>query len=437
MSQSIQAQADIGSLGLQGLGAFTTILATISADNVAPMAVIQMERLGAAFMVNGEHAERTKTLLQRSGDIRLDKLALVVGWRKNDTASLMGDSAGGQAISLVSVCLSSMFRFSEVGQVLRMLSSIFLPYSMNVASVSQLASVAEFLAVKMAPIGFGNIIAREVSKIHDTYNVMGRPAPTDLLECLETASVATLLETMSRAMREHDKICTVSGSRGMGYIITMLEILFPRSTVVTAEDTIIQELERPRIRCEILSRDDDHTTYVRLETIVMTSGQMNLPIATSEMKKYSGRGDGEEFDFKWSGCLAEWLRLAWLNYGLTCDQAVLDACCDYLMAIVPTLGILPTVKLDNKKAQSLRSTPIVELLGSLLRARMYKICTDMWSSRVGARTFDPDGGLANLVAAIEATTTRTTFECVPSSRCSRRSNWPSGIDGDSNSDCVL
>lgn len=46
MSRSIQAQADVGALSLQGLSAFTTLLATLSADNVVPVAVLQMRDLG-------------------------------------------------------------------------------------------------------------------------------------------------------------------------------------------------------------------------------------------------------------------------------------------------------------------------------------------------------------------------------------------------------
>lgn len=56
MSREVQLQADVGSLGLQGFGAFTSILATLSADNIVPMALIQMKNLGTNIPVNGEYA---------------------------------------------------------------------------------------------------------------------------------------------------------------------------------------------------------------------------------------------------------------------------------------------------------------------------------------------------------------------------------------------
>ena len=96
MSREVQLQADVGGLGLQGLGAFTSILATFSADTIVPMALIQMQKLGTALPTSGEYAESVKDLLRCCNDVRLDHLALVIGRRKNDTASLMAESAGGR-----------------------------------------------------------------------------------------------------------------------------------------------------------------------------------------------------------------------------------------------------------------------------------------------------------------------------------------------------
>lgn len=197
MSRSVQAQADVGTLSLQGLGAFTSILSTLSADNVAPMALIQMERLGAAFPINGEYAERVKTLLQRCCDVRLNRLALSVGWRKNDTASLMADSTGGQAIALLSMCITNLLIHETVGAFFSRLCSKLLANSTNVASVSQLADVAKILTGKLDSMGFGNLLAREVTKIHQVYAALGDDSPVDLLETLTLDSMLELMEFLS------------------------------------------------------------------------------------------------------------------------------------------------------------------------------------------------------------------------------------------------
>lgn len=108
---SIQSQADIGSLGIHGLGAFSSLLATLSADNVTPAAMVQMERLGASVLVNGPHAERCKDLMQRCSSTRLDRLGLLIGWRKDDSVSLMAASAGGRP-SLFCPCVLRTFSTS-------------------------------------------------------------------------------------------------------------------------------------------------------------------------------------------------------------------------------------------------------------------------------------------------------------------------------------
>jgi hypothetical protein len=67
MSGEINLQADVGQLTLQGLSAFNTLLATLTADDVNPMAMIQMENLGAAFPINGKYAAKVRPLFLATG----------------------------------------------------------------------------------------------------------------------------------------------------------------------------------------------------------------------------------------------------------------------------------------------------------------------------------------------------------------------------------
>ena len=254
MSRAVQSQADVGNLSLAGLSAFSSILATLSADNVVPMALIQMERLGATLPTSGEYADKAKNLLQRCSNVRLDNLAIVIGWRKNDSASLMAESAGGQAIALVSMCLINLFGHAFTGMILTRLCSRLLSGSMNVSSMSQLADVAKLLGGKLDTLGFGNLLAREVLKICQVYEALGKPAPQDLLEPLDPESVIDLLGSVSRALREDQKICRISGSRGMGHVVGLVQALFRRNTVVTVEGIIIQDIEHSKIVCEIIRR---------------------------------------------------------------------------------------------------------------------------------------------------------------------------------------
>jgi hypothetical protein len=79
------------------------------------MAMIQMSNLGDVFHISGVHATRVPNLLQRCSSTRLDRLGLVLGWRKGDAASFM---AGGQAVSMLSACLANLFKPADVGSII-------------------------------------------------------------------------------------------------------------------------------------------------------------------------------------------------------------------------------------------------------------------------------------------------------------------------------
>ena len=143
-----------------------------------------MEKLGAAFPTSGEYAERVKSLLQRCCDVRPNHLAVVIDWRKNDSASLMAESAGGQAIALISMCLMNIFKHPDTGTILARLCSRLLSDPMNVSSVSQLADVVKLFAGKLDTLGFGNLLAREVTVIHRVYEAIGKPSASGSIRAL-------------------------------------------------------------------------------------------------------------------------------------------------------------------------------------------------------------------------------------------------------------
>ena len=412
MSRAVQSQADVGNLSIAGLSAFSSILATLSADNVVPMALIQMEKLGAALPTSGEYADRAKGLLQRCSDVRLDHLAMVIGWRKNDSASLMAESAGGQAIALVSMCLVNLFWHNDTGTILSRLCSRLLTGSMNISSVAQLADAASLLSGKLNMLGFGNMLAREVTKIHQVYEALGKPAPCDLLEPLDLESVIELLESVSRALREDQKICRISGGRGMGHILGLLQALFRRNITVTVEGTIIQDIEDSNIFCEIMQRDRSEPTQIHFETCIPTSKPIQLPITILQ----SGYIDPGPY-FNWTGCVADRLQMTFLNYGFNCDQAILDACCDLLMPITTALSISATtlVKSDERrtfhpqrraeeeeasKQRISQPMPLLALLGPLPRARMYKICEEILRSKPTTSQVDLSTAFSSLVSTV-------------------------------------
>jgi hypothetical protein len=108
MPKDVVPQVDVGSLTLNGLAAFTPLIAALTADNVQPMAMIQLENLGSCFHTSGKFAAKVPDMLQRCSSTRLDQLGMALGWRKGDAASLMAQSSGGQAVALLCFCLKNL-----------------------------------------------------------------------------------------------------------------------------------------------------------------------------------------------------------------------------------------------------------------------------------------------------------------------------------------
>ena len=135
MSGNVALQADLGTLGVAGLGAFTQVLSAITADNVAPMALIQLEQLGNLFLCNGPYAKKMPDLLRRSSSYRMERFGLMVGWRKNDAPSYLANTAAGQSIALLIACLPNLQHSSRVGEIFHELCSTNLPRNFNIVRI--------------------------------------------------------------------------------------------------------------------------------------------------------------------------------------------------------------------------------------------------------------------------------------------------------------
>jgi hypothetical protein len=117
MADQVALQANVDSISIRGLSAFSSVLAAVSADNVAPMALIQLEALGSLFIISGPLAALVPDALQRSSSFKLEKIGIMVGWRKGDAAHYLSRSAGGQAAALLCLCLINLFDQRSLGQV--------------------------------------------------------------------------------------------------------------------------------------------------------------------------------------------------------------------------------------------------------------------------------------------------------------------------------
>ena len=91
---AVQVQAGLDALGLAGANVLHKLLGVATADDVAPAAVTQIEQLGSMSNASGPFfEEKAHEALRRCHLRQLEKIGLIVGWRKGDTCSLLAETA--------------------------------------------------------------------------------------------------------------------------------------------------------------------------------------------------------------------------------------------------------------------------------------------------------------------------------------------------------
>jgi hypothetical protein len=372
MSRAVSAQVDVGNLSLAGLGQFSTILAAVSADDVQPMALIQLQNLGAAFPVSGPATIKVPDYLNRFNSTRIERLGITVGWRKGDSASLMAQSSGGQAVSLIAVCLSNIYRDS-VGEILHSLSAGVLPQAACLSSPMQLDQAAGLLANKLALIGFGTTLAKHICRIHEAYELMQLSVPSNLLEVCRKEWIAELLGTISCALRDEKGQVQIRGCCGMGYIYPLVVTLFSDDCTVTIEKLVVHQGHLScSISVEIIASMQDEPIQV-LQTQQISS--VTELLCTSRYEK-----DDDVMhslitaDFKWKGLIPALLQTTFQQFNIVCPPdliPVVGLC--VLSGADVTYVYTEGAKVDKTRSNT-RRFPAKYLLGENHRILMHQRC---------------------------------------------------------------
>src|ERR1700710_208976 len=128
---SLQVNAD--NVGFGAFSAVKALLQATSADNVDPSAMSQVAKLGSMFNVSDPLATAIPDALRRCTSHRIERIHLVVGWRKGDAACCMSNTTGGQAGALLCLCLENLVTNDTVGLILHSLCANLLPKSDSIA----------------------------------------------------------------------------------------------------------------------------------------------------------------------------------------------------------------------------------------------------------------------------------------------------------------
>ena len=213
----------------------------------------------------------------------------MVGWRKNDASSLMVGSTGGQAISLLCSCLSYALKREQIRFRLSGLCTSMLSRDSNIASVSQLPDAAEILAAKLGAVGIGNLVAREVSKLNDTFKSMSRAVPRDFLDRVQDEAMKDMLQDVSSCLLQEKKLCRISESESLSSIIGLFQVQSHEDLLIIVHGQTFHPAVKPKIIIETIN---DTSTLVPqgsyypqgtkwgVETLLDSSQGQYLPLKT-------------------------------------------------------------------------------------------------------------------------------------------------------------
>ncbi|KAJ5156648.1 hypothetical protein N7492_009451 [Penicillium capsulatum] len=363
MSGPVDPQIDIGNLSLAGLGGLSTVLGVLSADDVQPITLLQLEQLGAAFPISGPLRAEIPDHLQRCRSTRLNRLGVMIGWRKGDAASLMAHSAGGQAVALLTTCLVNIYGNDITATICYSLSKALLPNSARISSPKQLTQATEILSRKLGSVGFGTILAKQVCRIHAAYRHIAQKAPQSLLASLKQEGISDLFIKCSRALCE-DKYCArFRGCASMGYIVALIVTLFSDDCIVTVENMIIHKgCRSSSITIEITTAFGDSTLQVQSREKVDTF--MDIPVKRAKPSKSLG--------FSYRGHLASYMQLHLQEMGLLCSPDVLVAMGTCILSLTDSIYISVGECIGN---QSKSTTGLFgQLLGEFPRTTIRDRC---------------------------------------------------------------
>ncbi|EPS41015.1 hypothetical protein H072_5100 [Dactylellina haptotyla CBS 200.50] len=336
-----QLQADVAAIPANSialLGSLKPLLKILSADNVQALAVFQIQDIGSLFHVNGPFAEQLPNYLTRRTSARLERLELLMGWERDDTASLMAQTPGGRAAALLCLMIEETLPGDAVGDVLYQLAGELLPLDKRNCSIAQLRDVSRVLAAKLRGIGFGTHLAKQVTRIREAYLYMNEREPRDLLDIESTETMVQLLRCLHFALIDENSGMRYEGTTGAGYAAAFFTALCPEDTLIIVEGEIIYAGARQSIILDIGRRDDQSRVF----------NFTSLRQRNQELPSFLIPNSERELGFsptyscvKWKGWLSIKLDFMFSEFAIICTPGIKQAFCTLIASMAATKRVHP------------------------------------------------------------------------------------------------
>ena len=311
MADQVALQADVGNVSTNALailGAAQPLLKALSADNINPLAVLQVQAIGNCFHSNGDWAVKLPDLLARASSVRLERFSAWIGWQRGDTASHMSHSSGGRTASLICLALGNLYEKDRCGIILHRLSESIISEDQRNASISQLSDFNTCLSDKLSCLGFGNLLASHLTRIRQCFFEAGSEIPQDLAAIPTEEIMVDFLVALQKAIQTENLVLHFYGSRGGGTFVAILMCLCPEDTRIEVEGELIYKGQRSTV---IFSISKDKDTVFHIESTLHThceDFQQRYVLVDHSVRSAA-------LKFKWSGWLSSCLEIALVKAG--------------------------------------------------------------------------------------------------------------------------
>ena len=395
MAQQLVPQLDVGAVSFNSLSALSPIMAALSADNVAPTAVHQLLQLGSYFHISGPKAAQVPDLLQRTSSTRLDRLGILIGWKKGDAASFMAQTVRGQSISLMCLCLVSMCSGGESGGVLHDISERILPKGEAVSSVVQLARPMYLLSDKIAPTCYGNVLAEQTRRIYTAYGKISGNAPTDLYDTLNREGLVEILTSISRVYSEEDCQVRITGTSGMAWILTTMMVMFPHDLTVVVESYVLHKGTQQLIMLDLTPRDEiSGPVVIEVEHKIHHSPESRLSL-TFGCKTISVNHFG--LSYHWNGHLRRFLEVCFTFCGFQCSEEMLVAFCDEMVHLLAQQNYDHAGHRGSPSNTRLPRGEVMQMMGREKKVQIRQTCLEILEAEPSGQFADEPAAFSNLI----------------------------------------
>ncbi|KAM5353181.1 hypothetical protein ACJZ2D_016927 [Fusarium nematophilum] len=219
----------------------------LSADNVSPNAVVQVQAIGSCFQSNGPWAAKLPDLLCRTSCVRLERLSTWIGWMKDDTSSFMSQTPGGRTAALLCCALGSLYSKARCGMILFDLSRDILPSERQASSPSQLGDVCVVLESKLGCLGFGNHLALHLTRLRQCFFEAELEVPRDLADTPTEEDMHVFLNAVRDALGDESLVLQFSGTKCAGTLLALVLAMCPEDVSVQVNGEIIMRGRRDNI----------------------------------------------------------------------------------------------------------------------------------------------------------------------------------------------